>query len=183
MKRMKNRNSQYVLKLVLILVLICVLIAPAACAITENSSTALIDNPAPDFSLKDLDGERIKLSGLPGKTVLINFWATTCPPCVAEMPIFQELYEEWEGRSEVVFISINLGEDAAKVRLFKERHNLAFPVWLDTEWEAGRFYQIHYIPTTCLVDNQGFLRFSIAGPFKDKAALDKQLSVFISPQP
>jgi thiol-disulfide isomerase/thioredoxin len=179
---MNYKNPKYVLSLVLML-LISVLLGPAACKITENSGPALINKPAPDFNLKDLEGRSVRLSGLSGKTVLINFWTTTCPPCIAEMPVFQELYEEWEGRDDVVFLSINLGEGAAKVKLFVERYNLTFPVWLDTNWEAGRFYQIHYTPTSCLVDNKGYLKFSIAGPFKDKAALDQQLAAFDTTHP
>ena len=178
---MNNKNIKHILKLGLLILLIGVIIAPAACSITENSGPKLINQPAPNFNLKDLDGRGVSLNGLLGKTVVINFWATTCPPCVLEMPIFQKLYEEWSSRSDVVFLSVNLGEDAAKVRLFMDLRHFTFPVLLDSSFEAGQYYQIHYMPTTCLVDSQGYLKFTSVGAFKDKAALDKQIAGFIKP--
>jgi len=181
---MKNSKLESVWKLILALVLICLVILPGSCKpLTENSAQELIDRPALDFYLKDLEGNPTRLSDLLGKTVVIHFLSSTCPPCVAEMPIFQELYAEWSGRSDVVFLSINLAEDAAKVRTFLERRNYTFPVLMDSNWDAGRIYQVHYIPTTCVVDSQGYLRFMASGPFKDRAALDKILSAFIPAQP
>ena len=99
------------------------------------------------------------------------------------MPIFQKLYNEWKDRGDVLFLSINLGEDAEKVRLFVERRNYSFPILLDADWQAGRVYQIHYTPTSCLVDNQGVLRLFSVGAFPDKAALDKKLAGFMPAQP
>ncbi len=181
---MKSYKKEFVWKLILALALIWLLILPVGCQpLTENSLPELINRPALDFYLKDLDGNGVRLSDLLGKTVLMNFWATTCPPCVAEMPIFQELYTEWSGRSDVAFLSINLGEDAGKVRSFLERRNFTFPVLLDSNWDAAAIYQIHYTPTTCLVDSQGYLMFEVSGPFQDRAALDKYLSQFIPAQP
>lgn len=181
---MKSLKIEFAWKLILALCLICLIILPISCKpLTENSVPELINRPALDFYLKDLDGNATRLSDLLGKTVVMNFWATTCPPCVAEMPIFQELYDDWSGRSDVVFLSINMAEDAAKVRLFLDRRNYTFPVLMDSNWDAGRIYQVHYVPTTCVVDSQGYLRFMASGPFKDRAALDKLLSEFIPAQP
>jgi peroxiredoxin len=182
-KRMIYRLSKLVLKLALFIALIGVLLGMAACKITENSTSKLINSPAPDFTLKDLSGNQVSLSGLAGKTVFINFWVTSSPTCVAEMPILQQLYDEWKGRSDAVFLSVNLGEGGDKIRLFLDRHNFTFPVLMDTDWEAGRFYQVHNTPTSCLVDKMGNLRFLRAGAFKDKPTLDKQLAEFISTQP
>jgi thiol-disulfide isomerase/thioredoxin len=173
-------SPKVLLRLVLLTVLTGVLMATVACEATENSVGDLIDRPAPDFNLKDLNGNSVRLSGLLGKTVFFNFWTTSCPPCVAEMPIFQELFNEWNSRNDVVFLSINLGEDANKVSLFAERRKISFPIFLDANWEAGRVYQIHYTPTSCLVDEKGLLRLFAVGSFEDKAALDKKLARFIS---
>lgn len=181
---MNNPKIRFVWKLLLVIGLIYLLTFPVSCKpLTENSSPGIVNRPAPDFNLKDLDGKTTRLSDLVGKTVVINFWATTCPPCVAEMPIFQELYDEWSGRGDVAFISINLAEDAAKVRLFMDRRSYTFPVLLDSSWDAGSIYQIRYVPTTCIVDSKGYLRFMASGAFPDRAALDKLLSEFIPPQP
>jgi peroxiredoxin len=151
--------------------------------VTQNSDAELINHPSPDFNLKDLSGNGVQLSALLGKTVVMNFWATTCPPCVAEMPIFQQLYVEWSGRGDVVFLSINLGEDAARVRSFMQARNFTFPVLLDSNWDTAGLYQIRYTPTTCLVDRQGYLKSVVVGSFKDRAALDQAFSQFIPAQP
>ncbi len=177
---MKNKNIKHIIKLLFLFFLILALLAPSACAITENSGPKLINSPAPDFTLKYTDGRSVKLSSLLGKTVVINFWATTCPPCVAEMPIFQQLYDEWSGRNDVVFLSIDLGEDSAKVKLFMDTRHLTFPVLLDPNFEAGQYYQVHYTPSTCLIDSQGYLKFMVVGAFQNKAALDKQLAGFVT---
>jgi len=169
-------NFKKIIILAFLVILSGALIVLSACSITQNSVTQLLNSPAPDFNLKDLDGNDVKLSGLMGKTVLINFWKTTSPACVHDLPIFQELYNEWDGRGDVVFLSIDLGEGSAKVNDFVERRNYTFPVYMDTHWEAGRLYQIHAFPTTCLVDNQGYLRFFFAGPFQDRAVLDEKLA-------
>lgn len=181
---MNNHKIEFVWKLLLVIGLICLLVLPVSCTpLTDNSSPGLLNRLAPDFYLKDLDENTTRLSDLVGKTIVMNYWATTCPPCVAEMPIFQELYDEWSGRSDVAFLSINLAEDEAKVRLFMELRNYTFPVLLDSNWDAGRIYQIRYVPTTCIVDSKGYLRFMASGAFPDRAALDKLLSEFIPAQP
>ena len=171
------------LKVVFLTLMVVFITLGAACQIPENNQGKMVNRPAPDFTLKDLNGNSVRLSALLGKTVFFNFWATTCPPCVAEMPLFQELYNAWQDRSDVVFLSINLGEGAEKVRLFAERHRLTFPIFLDLNWEAGQVYQVHYTPSSCLVDKTGIIRFFEVGAFPDKAALDQKLAGFVSAQP
>jgi peroxiredoxin len=175
--RLKNR-----LTAVLLLILAAALIGTAACKVTSNTALPL-NKPAPDFNLKDLDGKSVSLSSLRGKWVLMNFWQTTCSPCVTEMPFFKELDDEWAGRSDAVFLSINLGESLSKVKRFLELRNYTFRVLLDTNWDCAKVYQVHYTPTTCLIDPQGNLKFIIIGQYQDKTNLDAQLADFMTQSP
>jgi thiol-disulfide isomerase/thioredoxin len=156
------------------LLLAAVLSLVAACS--GNGSQDL--SSAPDFTLKNLKGESVSLYSL-DKIVLINFWATTCPPCLAEMPHFEELYQEWESRDDVAFLSINLGEDPATVKEYIASHNYSFPVLLDSAAEVSEKYQIRYIPTTVLIGKDHETKYRVVGPFKNKESIIKAIKSYL----
>jgi thiol-disulfide isomerase/thioredoxin len=126
----------------------------------EANETADTETPekiaAPDFKLKDLSGKEISLSDLKGKRVFINFWATWCPPCKAEMPELEKLYQETKS-SDLVIITVNLGEDKATVHKFIESNKYNFPVLLDSKNEAAALYGIRSIPTSYFIDKDGYI--------------------------
>ena len=130
------------------------------------------DTP-PDFTLTTLDGEEITLSDLRGKKVVLNFWATWCPPCKAEMPHMQNYYEQYAKKENVEILAVNLTaaeRDISEegridtVQTFKNAYELTFPILLDTENMAGMDYQILTIPTTYFIDSEGYIRHRIEGP-------------------
>lgn len=130
------------------------------------------DTP-PDFTLTTLDGEEITLSELRGKKVVLNFWATWCPPCKAEMPHMQNYYEQYAKEENVEILAVNLTSaerdisQAAKVdtvKTFKNAYELTFPILLDTENATGLDYQVITIPTTYFIDVEGYIRHRIEGP-------------------
>ncbi|MFB7156133.1 peroxiredoxin family protein [Lysinibacillus sp. NPDC056232] len=130
------------------------------------------DTP-PDFTLTSLDGKNVTLSELRGKKVVLNFWATWCPPCKAEMPHMQNYYEQNAKKDNVEIIAVNLTkaerdvtEDAKidSVMTFKESFNLTFPILLDQKNSAGLAYQVITIPTTYFIDSNGYIRRAITGP-------------------
>lgn len=127
----------------------------------------------PDFTLTSLDGEDITLSDLRGKKVVLNFWATWCPPCKAEMPHMQSFYDEYAKEKNVEIIAINLTEaerdvtaDAKvdTVMTFRDSFELTFPILLDPDNEAGLNYQVITIPTTYFIDSKGLIQRAIRGP-------------------
>ncbi len=130
---------------------------------------------APDFKLQNLDGQSISLSDLQGKPVLLNFWATWCPPCRAEMPYIQQIYEEWSDKGLEV-LAIDIGESSSKVKEFLQSQGLSIPVLLDTEKNVAQEYNITGIPTTFFIDKDGIIQEKVIGAFPSKGAIEKNLS-------
>jgi len=131
-----------------------------------------IGNLAPDFTLKELGGSDLTLSDLKGKRVFVNFWATWCPPCRAEMPHIQAVYEEKE--DDVVFLAINLGESESKVEAFLEKNGYTFPVLMDPKGQTASLYLVRAIPTSYVIDADGIVRGKHIGVLS-KATLTKLL--------
>jgi thiol-disulfide isomerase/thioredoxin len=112
---------------------------------------------APDFAVLDAEGNGIKLSDLKGKPVVINFWASWCPPCKSEMPEFDKAYAEYGG--DVAFMMIDLVDGARETvetgAAYVAEQGYAFPVYYDTSGEAAAAYGVSAIPTTVFVDKDG----------------------------
>lgn len=130
------------------------------------------DTP-PDFTLTSLDGEDVTLSELRGKKVVLNFWATWCPPCKAEMPHMQKYYEEHAKEGNVEIIAVNLTSEERDfsadgkidtVMTFRDSFELTFPILLDQEREVSPQYNIMTIPTTYFIDSKGYIQRVINGP-------------------
>lgn len=130
---------------------------------------------APDFTVKDADGNSVSLSDFHGKPVVINFWASWCGYCTDEMPVFQEVYENYG--EQVAFMMINLTDgsretlDSAKG--FIEDEGYTFPVYFDTELEAAHAYETYSIPVTFFIDANGDLVTGIQGAATKSKLLDK----------
>ena len=114
---------------------------------------------APDFALKTLDGKTVRLSELRGKkVVLINFWATWCPPCRSEMPTMQQIYTEYKGKGFEI-LAINIEPDSKdEIRDFMKELRLTFPVLLDSDMKVTRTYRLIGLPVSMLIDRQGIIR-------------------------
>ncbi|HSJ37891.1 MAG TPA: redoxin domain-containing protein [Planococcus sp. (in: firmicutes)] len=130
---------------------------------------------APDFELTTLAGEPVKLSDYKGKKVILNFWATWCPPCRAEMPDMQKYYEEQAQGENVEILAVNLttadkGMDA--INAFVEEFSLTFPVPMDIKGEIGDIYQAAAIPTTYMIDTEGRVQNKIVGPMNEQMMED-----------
>lgn len=119
-----------------------------------------IGNMAPDFELTSLEGEPVKLSDYRGKKVLLNFWATWCPPCRAEMPHMEAFYKDYKDK-DVVILGVNLthtAKFASDVPEFVEEFGLTFPILLDNKGKVSdEFYQVIAYPTTFVIDSKGII--------------------------
>ena len=133
-------------------------------------------NKAPNFGLKTLDGQEVKLSDMVGKKVILNFWATWCPPCKAEMPHMQDFYEE-QKNNQVTILAVNLTtseKSSDNIGSFVKDYGLTFPIVLDSEGQVGQTYQAVTIPTSYIIDTKGVIRKKIVGPM-DKEMMTELL--------
>jgi peroxiredoxin len=120
---------------------------------------------APEFSLKDLNGRTVTLASLKGKVVLLNFWATWCPPCISEMPKFNKLYKEMKGRGlEIVAISADRSE--SYVKDFISKNSLEFKVLYDADRSVVKSYKVFSMPTTFLIDKNGIIIEKFFGEYE-----------------
>jgi peroxiredoxin len=137
--------------------------APAAATDVVLAPAPLPDHPAPNFALTNLDGTSITLLDLRGQVLLINVWATWCPPCRVEMPSIQAAHEQYHDQGFSV-LAVNLQEDPAIVSAFMRDYQLTFPALLDRDGQVSRTYQAVALPSSFFVDRQGVIRAVYRGP-------------------
>jgi thiol-disulfide isomerase/thioredoxin len=122
---------------------------------------------APDFSMTDIEGTRITLSGLiaNGKPIVLNFWASWCPPCKVEMPEFDKAYKETGGEVQFIMLDLTDGqrETVQKGAQYVKEQGFSFPVYFDTGQEAAYTYGIRAIPTTLFIDKDGYIVTGVQG--------------------
>lgn len=118
---------------------------------------------AVDVTLRDLDGNTVRLSQFKGKVVMLNFWATWCPPCREEMPSMEALYNKFKG-SDLVMLPVSIDDDVEVVRDFMKRNKYKMPVYHDAAKEAGSAYGITGVPETFMIDKNGVVAEKIIGP-------------------
>ncbi|RXT07930.1 peroxiredoxin [Ammoniphilus sp. CFH 90114] len=136
-------------------------------------------NLAPDFELKTLDGKNMKLSDLRGNRVIVNMWATWCPPCRAEMPDMQEFYETHKDKG-IVILGVNLTateRQPENIAKFIEQFGLTFPIVLDEQSHVADLYQAVSIPTSYIIDSKGIIHQKIVGPMNKEMMEDMLLSL------
>ncbi len=131
---------------------------------SQSISAPQVSFLAPDFSLTTLSGDNFVLSDLKGSPVIINFWASWCPPCRAEMPAFQQVFAEYADQGLIIAAVNATNQDSiSEASAFASENYLAFPVPLDKTGSVSRSYNLHSLPTTIFVDNQGIIKKIIIG--------------------
>jgi peroxiredoxin len=116
----------------------------------------LVGDSAPVFPLRDDRGRPVSLDQYRGRIVLMNLWASWCPPCRAEMPDLQRLANAY-GRRGIAIVGVNEGESAERARVFADSLGIRFPIWVDASQRYGRTYAALGLPTTVIVDRRGIV--------------------------
>ncbi|VAW76213.1 Thiol:disulfide oxidoreductase related to ResA [hydrothermal vent metagenome] len=130
---------------------------------------------APGFSLKGEDGKTYRLSDFRGKLVIINFWATWCPPCRYEMPAMERAWKKLKGKG-VMLLAINVGEDENTLFEFMAKYPMSFPVLMDRKGEVIKQYKVTGLPTTYIIDQKGVvIHRAMGGRLWDHPKLVKKL--------
>ncbi|MCM2357028.1 MAG: TlpA family protein disulfide reductase [Geobacteraceae bacterium] len=140
---------------------------------TKEEKPALVGNPAPDFTLRDLAGSEVKSADLRGKVVVLNFWATWCPPCREEIPSMMRLNRAMAGKPfQMLAVSIDEGGKAAVEAYFKQSGTM-LPALLDTNQAVSKRYGLTGVPETFVIDKKGVILKKIVGTvdWSDPAAI------------
>jgi peroxiredoxin len=118
--------------------------------------------PAPDFTVPRLAGQSLSLADFKGSVVVLNFWATWCPPCREEMPSMERLYQRYKDRGFTI-LALSIDWNVAAVPGFVEGFRLTFPIGLDPEAAVAKVYRVRALPTTVLIDRAGLVVARAAG--------------------
>jgi len=167
---MANRmlNTTWLIQVILIITII------ALAGIALSCDSSLLSQKAPDFTLPTMTGANITLSELEGTPVALNFWATTCPHCVVELPYFEAVAQESDG--EIKVIAIDVGQTASMVQTFFGDYEPTMTVALDGNTEVFQTYSHSdnprgYIPITFFVDSEGIVQYVKIGAFANETEL------------
>jgi peroxiredoxin len=118
--------------------------------------------PAAEFTLSDLDGKVYRLADYRGRVVIVNFWATWCPPCRFELPSMEKAYQILK-KQDVVMLGINVGEDADTIFSFTADYPVSFPLLLDKEATVIKQYPVIGLPTSYIINPKGQLVYRVIG--------------------
>ncbi|HEX9108644.1 MAG TPA: TlpA disulfide reductase family protein [Longimicrobiales bacterium] len=144
------------------------LAAVAFRALPASGGVARVGEPAPTLKVKTLDGQKLSLADLKGKVVLVNFWATWCPPCRAEMPGFEQV---WRERQKDGFVVLGLSADedgSGGVALFLGQRGITYPVAMASASAKRSFGGVNALPSSFLIDKQGRVRRQVEGVFEER---------------
>lgn len=140
---------------------------PSASTPDFSTVPVQVDFPAPELTLVDLAGNRVSLNDHLGNVVLVNLWATWCPPCKEEMPTLQTFYEKYKSDG-FVLLAINQEEPLEVVEPFVKEFGLTFPVWLDEDYQAQRIFNTMHLPSSYVIDRSGKVRLMWIGGISKK---------------
>lgn len=151
---------------------------------TADLKKKMIDEPAPNFTLKDLNGKDVSLSDLKGKTVVVDFWATWCGPCKASFPAMKKAVEKYADKNDVKFLFVNTWENVKdkkeNAESFIKQNNYPFHVLLDTQNEVVSKFKVSGIPTKFVIDKKGKIRFMSVGFEGNTDQMVDEISAMIS---
>ena len=145
-------------------------------SVGENAP-AKVDFPAPDLQLHDITGNPVSLSDYQGQVVLVNNWATWCPPCRQEMPILDAYFRDHR-HQDFVIVAIDAGDAADLVADFANRYGMSFPVWVDPSSSALNSFRNNYLPSSYLIDKEGQVVMVWSGAVT-RASLEQNITPFL----
>lgn len=168
---LENRLTRYAITAAILLVIGGLFVQREFSSDDADTELGVLENlpvaegkPAPDFVLRDVNDNLVRLSDFRGKTVVLNFWATWCAPCRAEMPDLQAIYEQRLPDNDFVVLAVDLEESRGPVEDFIDEFGLTFPVAFDSSGSVARHYGVIGLPDSFFIDSEGIVREVILGP-------------------
>jgi len=176
-----KKSIGYIISILLITAMVVMMVKPNIDKSMSSDTLAELDtnevvglekgDTPPDFELKTMDGDLVRLSDLKGKKVILNFWASWCGPCKAEMPHMEQYYQKHKESANVEIIAVNLTTAERRglegVTEFIDTYGLTFPIPLDEDGKASEDYSVFTIPTTYLLGTDGKLAQKFMGPMDE----------------
>ncbi|MGH2593871.1 MAG: TlpA family protein disulfide reductase [Anaerolineae bacterium] len=141
----------------------------------DNVASPVAGRAAPDFTLQSAVGQSIALADLRGQVVVLNFWATWCPPCRAEMPALQEVYDARRADGLMV-LAVDQNESSDLVKPFRDEFSLTFPLLLDPGYVVSHAYRIGLLPSTFFIDRGGVIRDVVFGGPMNRALIESKVA-------
>ena len=151
-----------------------IVLASMLFASSAFASSVKLSEPAPDFTLKSLEGSNLRLEEYRGQVVLINFWASWCGPCRQEMPVLDRLHQRYEDTGFAV-LGVNVEGEERPARELVEKTNVTFPVVIDDGQKVSELYDLKAMPSTVVVDRDGVVRYVHRGYKPGDEEVVKQL--------
>jgi cytochrome c biogenesis protein CcmG/thiol:disulfide interchange protein DsbE len=147
--------------------------------ITGSAQVPLVGHPAPDFTLTTWDGKQLHLAAMKGQPVVLNFWASWCDPCKAELPLLENAWQRYQAEG-VVFIGVNYQDQAQAAQQFLQKYHVTYATGPDTSGTMSEQYSINNVPTTIFIDRAGVVQRGILGQIKDQQQLDADMQQLLS---
>lgn len=138
------------------------LLAAIACSPGQELDRLSETRVAPDFTIEDTQGVTHSLADYRGQVLVVNFWATWCPPCVKEMPSLQRAWEELR-KEDIAVLAINMGEQKQAIEDFIQKYPVELPILLDKDFDMADAWSVTGLPTTYVVDSEGQIVFQVIG--------------------
>ena len=157
---------------------------PSALAGSAPPASAREGFAAPDFRLDRLGGGQIALSETRGQVVIVNLWASWCPPCRAEMPALEKMYQAYQDKGlEVLAVNSTFQDSAADAAAFAREFSLTFPILLDRTGSVSNRYLLRGLPSTFFIDRQGIIRTVIIGGPMSEAVIQSKIEPLLAGKP
>ncbi len=174
-RQQKIATSMFLTGGVLVVIVIVILLSSKH---PNTLGPAQVGRTLGNFSLTDINGKIVHLSDYTGQTVLVNAWATWCPPCRAEMPDLNTYYQTHHNQGFMI-LAVNAGDAASDAAAFASQNSLAFPVLLDPDLQLLSSLGIHSFPTSILVGSDGVVKIIHVGMFTP-TSLEKEITPYLS---
>ncbi|BCJ88295.1 TlpA family protein disulfide reductase [Effusibacillus dendaii] len=134
----------------------------------KQNAAPVVGFHAPDFTLTDFEGKKATLSELKGKPVFVNFWASWCPPCKAEMPDLVKMAKKYEGKVSFYGVNLTVNDEPENAKSFLQSFGVPYPNLMDTDGTVAKLYQVQGIPTSFLIDANGKIVYTAPGAMNEQ---------------
>ncbi len=181
---LSHRGRWLLVGALLLVTAACSLFAPPAVTpetggVTPIAPRSSVTRPAPDFTLTTLDGDSLTLSDYQGQVVLVNFWASWCPPCNAEVDDLNAYYEAHKDEGFTI-IGVNVEDTPEDAKAFVEQHGVAFPIVIDTEAKVAGDYNVIGLPSSYFINQDGEL-YGFQPGIITPEELERQVTPYLQP--